>query len=81
VNQPCVKCHGPGATFRPVKKGLEDDPAWLCDPCVQHLLDLLAGWLVEHDRLASKGMPERDIEKHIASLIARGARPPPVGRA
>lgn len=75
----CHVCQKPGATFRPVKEGLDSE--WLCDPCVQSLLDRLAGWVMEHDRLLDKGLPEKEVEKIIATLIARGARPPPCGRA
>lgn len=76
---PCVSCRDPDARLRTVKDGL--DPEWLCASCLESLRDRLAAWMVEHDRLVAKGMPERDVEKHIATLIARGARPPPVGRA
>ena len=81
TGQPCVSCGGPGAKHQEVKPGLGLAKEWLCDLCVQKLLDRLAGWLYEHDRLRDKGLPEEEVESIIASLIARGARPPPVGRA
>jgi hypothetical protein len=75
----CSVCHKAGAAHRRLKPHL--DPEWLCGPCGEKLLDTLAGWLLEHDRLIDKGLPEREVEKIIATLIARGARPPPCGRA
>jgi len=79
VKDICDICRKSGASLRPPKEGLE--PVMACDKCIQRLLDQLAGWMVEHDRLVDKGLPEREVEKIIATLIARGARPPPVGRA
>ena len=78
---PCSRCRETDASVRcrAPQDGL--DEAWLCDACVQLILDDLAGWMFEHDRLVSEGVPEATVFRINRDRMANGESPPKVLRA